>query len=81
MRKSDCDVFKILNNLPLIQVDDSNSFILYGSRDVPEIIRECLELESLGETVVRLDDALHSDIFLYEPTFKLVNQKLKEWYD
>jgi len=80
VRKSDCDVFKILNDLPIFQFDSNNSLVIYGSRDFPEIISECVKLDLKGFEVIEIDNALHNDIFLYEPTFKLVAKKLKEWY-
>ena len=80
VRKSDCDVFKILNDLPIFQFDKNKSLIIYGSRDIPEIMSECVKLDSDGVEVIKIDDALHSDIFLYEPTFKTVARKLNEWY-
>ncbi|MDP3624668.1 MAG: alpha/beta hydrolase, partial [Methanobacteriaceae archaeon] len=55
-------------------------FILHGSRDLPEIISECNKLKSEGINIVQINEALHGDIFLFEPTFKAVNDKMEEWY-
>jgi len=30
--------------------------------------------------VVQIEEALHADIFLYEPTFETITEKLQEWY-
>jgi dienelactone hydrolase len=79
VRRSDITVFQILKNMPLYDTK-KNSLILYGERDVPEIISKCQELDSHGEQTVKIDEALHSDIFLYEPTFDVITRKLREWY-
>lgn len=80
VRKSNSTVFEILNDLPLFQSDEDKSMIIYGSRDVPEIMSQCERLKSEGTQVVQIDKALHSDIFLVEPTFEAVTRKLQEWY-
>ena len=80
VRKSKCNVFDILNDLPQFQSDEKRSLIIYGSRDVPEIMSECAKLK-LGDTqVIQIDKALHNDIFLFGSTFETVAQKLQEWY-
>ncbi len=80
VHKSNCTVFKIVNDLLLLQSDKDKSLIIYGSRDVPEIISKCDKLKSEGTQVVQIENALHNDIFLFGPTFKAVTQKLQEWY-
>ena len=80
VRKSDSSVFKILNDLPSFQFDKDKSLIIYGSRDVPEIMSKCNELKSEGIQVVQMEKALHNDIFLLGSTFKTAIQKLQEWY-
>jgi esterase/lipase len=78
--KSNSNIFNILNNLPKYQIKDDKVFILHGSRDLPEIISECNKLKSEGLDIFEIDEALHGDIFLFEPTFKAVNDKMEEWY-
>jgi len=80
VRKSKCNVFDILNDLPQFQPDKKKSLIIYGSRDVPEIMSECAKLKSDGTQVVQIENALHNDIFLFGSTFETVAQKLQEWY-
>ncbi|MGB9979292.1 alpha/beta hydrolase family protein [Methanobacterium sp.] len=80
VRKSEFTVFNILNDIPLFQPDEDNSLIIYGSRDVPEIMSECDRLRSQNIPVILVDNALHSDIFLFGSTFKTITQKLQEWY-
>ena len=80
VRKSNFNVFKILNDLPSFQFDEGKSLVIYGSRDVPEIMSKCDKLKFEGTQVVQIENALHNDIFLSGPTFKTVTQKLQEWY-
>lgn len=79
VRKSKCTVFDVMNNLPQFQ-QDNRSMIIYGSRDIPEIMSECAKLKSDGIQVIQIDKALHNDIFLFGSTFNIVAQKLQEWY-
>lgn len=79
VRKSKCTVFDVMNNLPQFQ-QDNKSMIIYGSRDIPEIMSECAKLKSDGIQVIQIDNALHNDIFLFGSTFNIVAQKLQEWY-
>ncbi|WP_041276085.1 hypothetical protein [Desulfosporosinus acidiphilus] len=54
--------------------------IIFGSRDIPEIVHACQKL-SLSETKVNfVEAALHSDIFLLEKTFGIVLNQLNEWF-
>lgn len=79
VRKSKCTVFDVMNNLPQFQ-QDNRSMIIYGSRDIPEIMSECAKLKSDDTHVIQIDNALHNDIFLFGSTFNIVAQKLQEWY-
>lgn len=80
VRKSKCNVFDILNDLPQVQSDEKRSLIIYGSRDVPEIMSECDKLKSNGTQVIQIDKAMYNDIFLFGSTFETVTQKLQKWY-
>lgn len=78
---SSSKVFEILKNLPTWHPDkDHKPLVLYGTRDVPEIIEACRELKAMGVQVREIDNALHGDIFLLEATFRLIANQLKEWY-
>ncbi len=73
--------FYILKKLPVPQsIDNKRALILFGSRDVPEIVSSCKELKAKGNIVVEIDKALHNDIFLLEETFRQVVNKLGEWF-
>ena len=73
--------FEILKKLPIRQsIDNMRALILFGSRDVPEIVSSCKELKTKGNHVIQIDQALHNDIFLLEETFRQVVKKLGEWF-
>ncbi len=73
--------FDILRKLPLLESsEDDNVQIIYGSRDVAEIISASNDLLSKGVSVVQIDKALHSDIFLLEETFEAVVGTLGKWF-
>jgi len=73
--------FEVLKKLPVPQsVDNTRTLILFGSRDVPEIVSSCKELKTGGNHVIEIDQALHNDIFLLEETFAQVVKKLGEWF-
>jgi len=80
VNRSEIDLFTIIENIPQLEFDPENVLITYGSRDVPEIISGCEELTSEGYEVVKIDNALHVDIYTLESTFETVTKKLKEWY-
>jgi alpha-beta hydrolase superfamily lysophospholipase len=73
--------FEILKKLPVWQAAENElAFILFGSRDVPEIVSSCKDLRAKGKHVIQIDGALHNDIFLIEETFAQVAKKLDEWF-
>lgn len=80
VNKSEIDLFKILEKIPQMEFDPEDIMIMYGSRDVPEIILECEELTSDGYQVVKIDNALHVDIYTLESAFEVIISKLQEWY-
>jgi len=68
--------FRILESLPIVDdIMDSNDLILYGERDIPDIVQACQVLAGKGKNVVQLANALHGDTFLLEATF----EHLKNW--
>ena len=74
-------IFDVLRDLPLWQDGNgSNTLVIYGSRDQPDIVNSCRELQSSGHNVVEIDRAVHSDIFLTEETFEKVTGQLSEWF-
>ncbi|WP_297430365.1 alpha/beta hydrolase [Clostridium sp.] len=61
---------------------DSNKYaqIIFGSRDVPDIISACNKLKEKGVPIVQINEALHNDIFLLNETFNNIINQLKEWF-
>ena len=80
VKRSNNDIFNILNELPLNQFKDVNSMIIHGSRDIPEITSASKIIKSEGIQVEIIEGALHNDIYLYEPVFEVINKKMDEWY-
>jgi hypothetical protein len=74
-------VFKVLKELPMYQYDENrHTSIIYGSRDVPEIVKSCLELVALDCPVKRVEAALHSDTYLLNRTFEEIGKIVNDWY-
>ncbi len=72
-------LFDILKNLPLIDSGFTHhDLIIYGSRDIPEIKQYCEKLSESYDTIVSIENALHSDIFLLEKTFSIIENYLKK---
>lgn len=70
-----------LNKLPEWEgYYNRNVQIIFGSRDVPEIVYTCSKLKEKGVPVTKIDNALHNDIFLLEETFCNIINQLKEWF-
>ena len=71
----------ILNKLPEWEYDSSRGVqILFGSRDVSDIISTCSKLKEKGVPIIQIDKALHNDIFLLEETFDNIINQLKQWF-
>jgi esterase/lipase len=71
--------FDILEQLPLIESNfGDQDLIIYGSRDVPEIVQYCETLLTCNNNIVRIENALHGDISILEQTFSVVENYLKK---
>jgi alpha-beta hydrolase superfamily lysophospholipase len=74
-------LFEYLRNLPSMKDAGSGRIlIIYGSRDVPEILESCDELKTAGANVVKIDEAKHGDTYLLEATFATISQQLSKWF-
>ena len=74
-------LFDFQESLPSDHDDGSGrKLIIYGSRDVPEILDSCNELRVQGANVVRIEEAKHGDTYLLEATFSAISQQLAEWF-
>jgi acetyl esterase/lipase len=75
-------VFEYLRTLPASRDDGSGrSLVIYGSRDVPEIVDSCNELKATGANVLRIDEARHGDTYQLESTFAAVSEQLARWFE
>ncbi|HEY3273527.1 MAG TPA: alpha/beta fold hydrolase [Methanocella sp.] len=74
---SKASVFEILEKLPVWQPANGRpTAIIHGSRDMPEIRQGCIDLKSKGVRVTEIENALHNDIFLLEPTLRAIKNEL-----
>ncbi len=74
-------VFDLLASIPdWMDEEQHKSMIIYGSRDVPEIVASCDRLRSTKSNVLRIENALHSDTYLLEKTFESIADQLGEWF-
>lgn len=73
-------VFELLAKLPKWENrDESRWMIIYGSRDVPEIVASCERLSSARTNVLRIEGAMHSDTYLLSSTFEAIRKQLRQW--
>lgn len=54
--------------------------IIYGSRDISEIVTACDRLAPSMANVLRIEGAMHSDTYLLPATFGGIARQLSEWY-
>ncbi|MDW5563522.1 MAG: alpha/beta fold hydrolase [Methanomassiliicoccus sp.] len=74
-------VFDLLRRLPAVQdVERKRTLIIYGSRDVPEIVEAGDALRARGRNAVRLEQAIHGDTYLLESAFAAVSDQLTRWF-
>ena len=72
------DVFSVLADMPNVtKLDSDRDFIVFGSRDVPEIMARCREIQET-DNVRTIDMAQHGDIFLYEKTYRAIEEILDQ---
>ncbi|EKQ57698.1 MULTISPECIES: alpha/beta fold hydrolase [unclassified Clostridium] len=72
---------EIFNKIPMWQVSENKpTMIFFGSRDSQDILLACDNLKSTNVSAIKINGALHSDIFLLEETFDKVIKKLKKWF-
>ncbi len=79
----DIDVlFDIQDMLPIWEPkpDSEDTVLIYGERDVEEIVKGCATLHEKGVKTFKIPSALHPDIFLLEETFSIISHQIKEWY-
>jgi len=72
----------VQKNLPVWDPANAagDTLIVYGERDVEEIIKGCRGLNERGVKTCRIPAALHQDICFLEETFSILCGQLREWY-
>ncbi len=74
-------VFDILKKLPSCRDDSTErTLVIYGSRDVPEIVVSCNELRASGANVIVIEEARHGDTYQLESTFSAISEQLDRWF-
>ena len=71
-------IFEICEALPLWEPGDRPTAIIYGSRDIPEIVKACEEQKAKGVPVTCIDKAAHNDTYLLEGTFEEIGRQLSK---
>lgn len=75
------ELLEVLKKLPVFNFNDNmKKSIIYGSRDIPEIMSSCISLKVKNSSVIEIENALHSDIFTFESTFQSLINQLKEYF-
>lgn len=57
---------------------DRPAIIIYGSRDMPEIIAVCDAVKDVP--VIEIEQALHGDIIINEATYEKITYQLQQWF-
>lgn len=74
-------VFEILRRLPPVQESSGErTMVIYGSRDVPEIVEAGDGMRACGRNAVRLEQAIHGDTYLLESSFAAIATRLASWF-
>lgn len=74
-------VFDYLKGLPALKGDrGGRTLVIYGSRDVPEIVDSCDVLKATGANVLRIEEARHGDTYQLESTFAAIAEQLARWF-
>lgn len=74
-------VFDILRRLPPVhEAERDRTMVIYGSRDVPEIVEAGDALRACGRNAVRLEGAIHGDTYLLESAFDALAGQLELWF-
>jgi hypothetical protein len=73
-------LWSLHRQLPLFDIAEKKAaLIIYGSRDIPEIIKSCKELKEKTNNVFEVDKVLHSDSYTNERVFEIIITHLKQW--
>ena len=75
------DFLNIFQTVPEWNVSKNKPIlILYGTRDIPGIVEACRKINGTYMVVTHeIEDALHTDIYLNEETYRIINKQLRRW--
>ena len=82
-QKSEGIIKKVIKDISVFDFkDDNKRAIIYGSRDIPEIISVCENYKNTAKnsSIIEIYNALHSDICTLEDTFKNIIKQLGEFF-
>lgn len=76
------DFLEVFRRIPVWESSkDRPTLIIYGSRDIPEIISACDKINAIDVPTLKIEGAFHNDIFLNELTYEKVIVQLKKWFN
>jgi hypothetical protein len=80
-RERDNEFLWILHRqLPLFDLTENKAaIIIFGTRDVSEIVNSCKSIQQNSNIVFEIDKALHNDIYLNERVFEIIISQIKKW--
>jgi hypothetical protein len=81
VRERDDEFLWILHRqLPLFDLTENKAaIVIFGTRDVPEIVNSCKSIQENSNIVFEIDKALHNDIYLNERVFEIIISQIKKW--
>ncbi|MDR3595662.1 alpha/beta fold hydrolase [Clostridium sp.] len=82
-QKSEGIIKKVVKDISVFDFkDDNKRAIIYGSRDIPEIISVCKNYKDTAKnsSIIEIYNALHSDICTLEDTFQNIIKQLGEFF-
>lgn len=82
-QKSEGIIKKVIKEISVFDFkDDGKRAIIYGSRDIPEIVSICKnnKAKAKNSSIIEIYNALHSDICTLEDTFHNVTNQLRQFF-
>lgn len=81
--KSKGIIKEVVKNISVFDFNDDNKrAIIYGSRDIPEIISVCKNYKAIAKnsSIIEGHNGLHSDICTLEDTFQNIIRQLEQFF-
>ena len=71
-------IFKLLAGMPKWNgMGDQRAMIIYGSKDIREIVASCDQLQGSSENIVMIEGARHNETHLLQKTYEAVSERLE----